>query len=96
MKKVLVIEEEAPLWLIKKILPEDFEVVMLENGLDAWSWLSEGNTCDLIISDLKTPSVDYMELLENLRNSALLKDIPVIMLSGGHNSISNLVSPILG
>ena len=58
----------------------------MNNGLEAWSWLSDGNSCDLIISDVKMPSLDGVELLENLSNSGLFRNIPVIMLSGLEDS----------
>jgi two-component system chemotaxis response regulator CheY len=82
MKKVLVIEDDAPLcWLLEKILSKKYEVVVMNNGLEAWCWLTEGNHPDLIISDIKMPSLDGLELLENLSSSGLFRDIPVIMLS---------------
>lgn len=83
MRKILVIEDDSPLcWLLEKILKHDYEVIIMNNGLEAWCWLSEGNYPDLIISDIKMPSLDGVELLENLSNSGLFKDIPVIILSG--------------
>jgi two-component system, chemotaxis family, chemotaxis protein CheY len=87
MNKVLVIEDDAPLcWLLEKILRGKYEVIVMNNGLEAWSWLSDGNSCDLIISDVKMPSLNGIELLENLSNSGLFRNIPVIMLSGLEDS----------
>lgn len=54
----------------------------MSNGMEAWSWLSDGNIPNLIISDIKMPSLDGIELLENISNSGLFKNIPVIILSG--------------
>jgi two-component system, chemotaxis family, chemotaxis protein CheY len=83
MKKILVIEDDAPLcWLLGKILHPKYEVIIMNNGMEAWSWLSEKNIPDLIITDIRMPSLDGIELLENIRISGLLNDIPVIMLSG--------------
>jgi two-component system chemotaxis response regulator CheY len=83
MKKVLVIEDDIPLcWLLEKILQSKYEVIIMSNGMEAWSWLSDGNIPDLIISDIKMPSLDGIELLENISNSGLFKNIPVIILSG--------------
>jgi two-component system, chemotaxis family, chemotaxis protein CheY len=87
MKRILVIEDDAPLcWLLERILRGKYEVIIMNNGLEAWSWLSDGNSCDLIVSDVKMPSLDGIELLENLSNSGLFKNIPVIMLSGFDDS----------
>ena len=83
MKKVLVIEDDIPLcWLLEKILQTKYNVMIMSNGMEAWSWLSDGNIPDLIISDIKMPSLDGIELLENISNSGLFKNIPVIILSG--------------
>lgn len=83
MKKVLVIEDDIPLcWLLERILKSKYEVIIMGNGMEAWSWLSDGNLPDLIISDIKMPSLDGIELLENISNSGLFKNIPVIILSG--------------
>ena len=86
MKKVLVIEDDAPLfWLLEKILKSKYEVFVMTNGMEAWSWLTDGNIPDLIISDLKMPTLDGIELLENLSTSGLFKNIPVIILSGNED-----------
>jgi two-component system, chemotaxis family, chemotaxis protein CheY len=83
MKKILVIEDDIPLcWLLQKILSRRYQVEIMNNGMDAWSWLSDGNLPDLIISDIKMPSLDGVELLENISTSGLFKNIPVIILSG--------------
>ncbi|MBX2963553.1 MAG: response regulator [Cyclobacteriaceae bacterium] len=82
MKKVLVIEDDEPLcWLLEKILSKKYEVFIMNDGLEALSWLSSGNSADLIISDIRMPSLDGIQLLENLKQSGLYKDIPVIILS---------------
>ena len=83
MKKVLLIEDDAPLCLLlEKILKNSCEIFIINDGMEAWSWLTDGNTPDLIISDLKLPNLDGIELLENLSNSGLFTNIPVIILSG--------------
>jgi len=82
MKRVLVIEDDEPLcWLLEKILTGNYEPIIMRNGLEALSWLSDGNLPDLIISDVKMPTLDGIELLENIHASGILRDIPVIMLS---------------
>ena len=83
MKKVLVVEDDSPLcWLLETIMRNTYEVTVVNNGLDAWSLLSERSIPDVIISDLAMPGLDGIELLENLSESGLFRNIPVIILSG--------------
>ncbi|MEQ1586924.1 MAG: response regulator [Cyclobacteriaceae bacterium] len=82
MKRILIIEDDEPLcWLLEKILKDKYEPIIMKNGLEALSWLSDGNLPNLIISDINMPSLDGIELLENIHASGILRDIPVIMLS---------------
>ncbi len=83
MRKILVIEDDTLLcWLLKKIVGTNAEVVVMHDGMDAWNWLSGGNQVDLIISDIKMPSLGGVELMERLNTTPTLKGIPVIILSG--------------
>jgi two-component system, chemotaxis family, chemotaxis protein CheY len=83
MRKVLLIEDDALLcWLLEKILKSKYEVIVMNDGMDAWTWLNHDNIPDLIVSDLKMPSLGGLELLENLSNHDTLKGIPVVIHSG--------------
>jgi two-component system, chemotaxis family, chemotaxis protein CheY len=87
MKRILVIEDNAPLcWLLERMLRGNYHVTMMSNGLDACSWLMDGNTCDLIVSDINMPSLSGIELLQYLRNNGMFNAIPVIILSGLEDS----------
>jgi len=87
LKRILIIEDDEPLcWLLEKILKEKYEPIIMKNGLEALSWLSDGNLPNLIISDINMPTLDGIELLENVRSSGILRDIPVIMLSAYDDS----------
>ncbi len=86
MKKILIIEDDDALcWLLTKILSLKYDVSVMNNGMEAMGWLTEGNFPELIISDLNMPSLNGMELLENIRSSGFLREIPVIILSGDEN-----------
>lgn len=87
MRKVLLIEDDALLcWLLEKILKNKYDVTVKNDGLEAWSWLSNDNLPDLIVSDLKMPSLTGIELLERISSSDVLKSIPVIIHSGFEES----------
>jgi len=79
----LLIEDDALLcWLLEKILKSKYDVTVMNDGMDAWTWLTSDNIPDLIVSDLKMPSLGGLELLENLSNHETLKGIPIIIHSG--------------
>jgi CheY-like chemotaxis protein len=97
MRKILVIEDDTLLcWLLKKIIGVNADVVIMNDGMDAWQWLSNGNFPDLIISVLKMPSLDGIQLLQNLNGASTLKDIPVIMLSGYEDPVKRKTCMDLG
>jgi two-component system, chemotaxis family, chemotaxis protein CheY len=88
MRKVLLIEDDALLcWLLEKILKNKYEVAIMNDGMEAWSWLTQGNVPDLIVSDLKMPGLGGIELLTNINRSDLHKNIPLIIHSGYEDAV---------
>ena len=88
MRKVLLIEDDALLcWLLEKILKSQYEVVLMNDGMEAWSWLESGNVPDLIVSDLKMPGLGGIQLLENINASKAHKNIPLIIHSGYEDAV---------
>ena len=88
MRKVLLIEDDTLLsWLLEKILKSSYDVTVMTDGLQAWSWLTTSNQLpDLIVSDLKMPSLSGIELLKQLNGHETLREIPVIIHSGYEDS----------
>jgi len=83
MKKILLIEDDPLLcWLLEKILTKKYDVTVMNDGKEAWSWLTSNNIPDIIVTDLKMPSLGGMELLENVTSDETLKSIPIIIHSG--------------
>jgi len=83
MKKILLIEDDPLLcWLLEKILTKKYDVTVMNDGQEAWSWLTDNNRPDIIVTDLKMPSLDGLELLENVTSNDTLKNIPIIIHSG--------------
>ncbi|WP_167020237.1 response regulator [Chitinophaga sp. Cy-1792] len=81
-KKVLIIDDSLPIrFLLEAIFSKNYHVVSAQDGLVAMSWLSKGNTPDLIITDLQMPNIDGHELIQFLASSNLYRDIPVVVLS---------------
>ena len=62
------------------------EMVVVHDGLEAWEYLQESPALPrplpaLIMTDIKMPRLDGLELLGRLKGSSRLKDIPVVVLS---------------
>ena len=81
--KVLVVEDDPTIQLIiRRSLEKRFSVVAYTNGMDALSYLQDGNLPDIIISDLNTPQMGGLELIDQLKASGFFSAIPVLVLSG--------------
>lgn len=82
MKKILLVDDRSSISkLIVQFLSKTFEVESKEDGLQALSWLQEGNIPDLILTDLQMPNLDGFELINHVKTSGYFKDIPIIVLS---------------
>jgi Response regulators consisting of a CheY-like receiver domain and a winged-helix DNA-binding domain len=85
-KQILVVDDELSiLRLLTFILSADYDLVIKKSGIEAISWLEEGNDPNLIISDLMMPYFDGGTLIRNLKISGLYRETPVILLSGAED-----------
>jgi len=87
MKKTLLIVDDdlSILKLLNFILSKEYDIVVKNNGIEAFSWLEDGNMPNLIISDLQMPYFDGQSFLKNVKISGFYRDIPAIMLSAAHD-----------
>ncbi|MDN3548263.1 response regulator [Mucilaginibacter aquaedulcis] len=87
MKKTLLIVDDdlGILKLLNFILEKDYEVVVKNNGIDAFKWLDEGNMPEVIIADLQMPYFDGQSFVKNVKISGFYRDIPVMLLSAAHD-----------
>ncbi|AMR30056.1 two-component system response regulator [Mucilaginibacter sp. PAMC 26640] len=85
-KKILVVDDDLSiLKLLNFILSKEFDIVVKNNGIDAFKWLEDGNIPKLIISDLQMPYFDGQSFVKNLKISGFYREIPVILLSAAHD-----------
>lgn len=92
MSRILIVEDNVPLaWLLERILRGKYCITVRNKGLDALLWLSEGNVCDLIITDLHLRSLTGLDLLENLKRSRLYNKIPFIILTAQAESTKRCI-----
>lgn len=82
-KEILIVDDEVSiLKLLNFVLSKEYKLVIKNSGVEAISWLEEGNEPALIISDLHMPYFDGSSFIHNLKVSGYYRDIPVILLSG--------------
>ncbi|NOQ65098.1 MAG: response regulator [Methyloprofundus sp.] len=68
--------------IVRTLNTVDFEVFEAKNSLEAWNYL-QTQTADLILLAITLADKGGYELLEDIKSSAKLQHIPVVMLSSG-------------
>lgn len=85
-KQILIVDDELSiLKLLNFVLSPFYDLIIKNSGMNAFSWLEEGNNPDLIISDLSMPHFDGKMFIHNLKISGYYRYTPVILLSGEEN-----------
>lgn len=80
----LLIAEDSPdmQQYLYDVLSPQFHVTLANDGAIAWKMLSENSSAyDLVISDIMMPNMDGTELLNKVRMSETLSDMPFIFLT---------------
>jgi CheY-like chemotaxis protein len=94
---ILIIEDhDAVRRLLGFTFQKDYYVTAKKDGLEALSWLSEGNFPDVIMLDMQMPRINGIDFLRQVRASGAFSDIPVILVSGNENSEENMLAFDLG
>jgi two-component system chemotaxis response regulator CheY len=84
--QILVVDDDLSiLKLLNFILSKEYDLIIKNSGIEALTWLEEGNDPTLIISDLQMPYLDGLTFVRNLKISGFYKDTPIIVLSGADN-----------
>jgi len=84
IQNVLVIDDDpADLRLMDKILKEKstYHTVLAQGGVEGWDQITN-HPPNAVILDLFMPNMDGFTILEKLRTTPSLRDIPVIVVSG--------------
>lgn len=85
--KILVVEDDLYMQVIlKEFLSTNYEVEIQSNGMDALAYMQNGNIPDLILSDLNTPKLGGLDLIEQVKVSDFFSSVPIMILSGEESS----------
>ena len=79
VQSVLVVDDEAEIRDLLKKLLSDYVVLEAENGYQALN-ITQEETLDLVITDIRMSDMDGLELLEKIRSES--PDLPVLAISG--------------
>ena len=83
MRKVLLVDDEKiernGIRMLLQRMPEDFEIREASNGVEALRMLRE-DTADMVLTDIKMPQMDGIELIEKIREYG--SQIPIAIFSG--------------
>ncbi|HED00898.1 MAG TPA: sigma-54-dependent Fis family transcriptional regulator [Proteobacteria bacterium] len=80
MESILIVDDEKNyLVVLKELLSEEnYEVITAENAMQALEIFKESDF-DLVLTDMKMPQIDGIELLENIRS--INNEVPVIIMT---------------
>lgn len=81
-KRIMIVdhneEEQAA---VKKMLGEEYEVLVAETGVQALGYMQDKEIPHLILLDLLIPETHGMDALKTLKSTPRLRQIPVIFLA---------------
>ncbi|MHA1277020.1 MAG: response regulator [Candidatus Helarchaeota archaeon] len=94
--KILVVDDEIEVVNSLKMILEHqgYIVDTAANGIDALEKLSRDDF-DLILTDIRMPAMDGMELCEIIKNHPQLNRIPIILFSGYYETFESLADYFL-
>jgi two-component system chemotaxis sensor kinase CheA len=85
-KRVLLVDDSVTTRTLERSILEaaGFEVLTAPDGQAAWELLA-GQTVDLVVSDVDMPRMDGFALVEAIRGSTSLRELPVILVTAREN-----------
>lgn len=79
---LLVIDDEAPIHrAFSRLFRRGFRVMSAQDG-DIGLDLARAEAPDLIVLDVNMPRLDGRDVLDRLRSDPMLRDIPVVIITG--------------
>ena len=84
MKRVLIVDDQSLIRNVLRLILEQqgYECLEAENGQQAWEWLFEPLTIDLIVTDNHMPVMSGLQLIKKIKSINNLKHLPIVLFSG--------------
>lgn len=79
---VLVIDDDSTIRFLLKTVLKEYDVIAMEDGYEALTWLNSGNVPDLILLDIEMPNINGRVLIRRLKSSYKHRNVPIIIMSG--------------
>jgi two-component system chemotaxis sensor kinase CheA len=81
-KRVLLVDDSVTTRTLERSILEaaGYTVLTAADGRAAWALLNE-ETVDLVVSDVDMPSMDGIALVEAIRGSSAMRELPVILVT---------------
>ena len=89
-RSILVIDDSITVrrTLQRILIRSGYEIIQCRDGKEAWELLNRQNEgIDLAICDLEMPNMDGFSLLQLIRNHAVWKSLPVVVLTSRENDL---------
>lgn len=79
---ILIVEDDQAIReYLSEELSENFQILTAKNGLEALQIIEKQTNVTLVLSDILMPLMNGFELCKKIKDSPLLSDIPVILLT---------------
>ena len=81
--RILVVDDDKVLLTQAEVTLEDYyEVCLAHSGQEALDFLADTLRVDLLLLDVRMPEMSGYELLEEIRECPVCRDVPVIFVTG--------------
>jgi two-component system, chemotaxis family, chemotaxis protein CheY len=80
---VLTVDDSASMRALLRsaLSSRGYTVTQAEDGVAALAWLEEGNSVDVIVTDINMPRMDGYGLIDAVRAQSRFRDCPILVLS---------------
>lgn len=98
LSRILIVEDHAEMrQYLFSILAANYQIQAAQNGLEAWKLLQQENHgIDLILSDVMMPKMDGFTLVEKIKNTPNLLQLPIVLLTARAHSKDKLKALTMG